>query len=66
MDFLGKVLGLAWTIAAWWLIASVISAPVFLIVRKVRARSKRLFVDQPTNRVRALHAVADHSQDAIQ
>lgn len=57
-------IGYFWTAAAWWFIASVVSAPVFLVIRKARARSKRLFATEPTERVRALHAVADHTQDA--
>lgn len=59
-------LGYAWTFAAWWFLASVAAAPVFLLVRRLRARSKRLFVDQPTARVRALHqdTTNDHIYDA--
>lgn len=58
-------LGYAWTFASWYFLASVVSAPIFLLVRRLRARSKRLFVTGPTERVKALHVVADHSQDAI-
>lgn len=58
-------IGYLWTAASWWFLASVISAPFFLAIRKARARSKRLYVTEPTNRVRALHAVADHTQDAL-
>ena len=50
----GQIMGLLWTIAAWWLIASVVSAPFFLLIRKARARSQRLFVDEPTARVHQL------------
>lgn len=57
--------GYFWTAAAWWFLTSVVSAPLFLLVRRLRARSKRLFVTGPTERVKALHVVADHSQDAI-
>ena len=61
----GQLMGLLWTIAAWWFLASVVSAPFFLLIRKARARGQRLFVEEPTARVHQLrhHAGADHYQD---
>jgi hypothetical protein len=66
MNAIGNAIGLAWTIAAWWFIASVFAAPVFLAIRKARARGKRLFADEPTARVRALksNTTNDHIWDA--
>ena len=61
----GQILGFLWTVAAWWFIASVASAGLIQLIRKCRARGKRKFADEPTQRVRALHAVADHRQDAV-
>ena len=67
MSAIGNAIGLAWTIAAWWFIASVFGAPVFLAIRKARARGKRLFADEPTARVRALKSNTSHQyeQDAL-
>ena len=41
---------------------------VVLTVRKARARGKRLFADEPTARVKALHQVTshDHEMDGFQ
>lgn len=50
-------LGYAWDAAAWFFILSVVSAGVIRLIRKARARGKRLFADEPTARVRALHQV---------
>jgi ABC-type hemin transport system ATPase subunit len=36
---------------------------VILTVRKARARGKRLFVDEPTARVKALHQVTSHDHE---
>lgn len=59
-------IGYFWTAAALWFLASVVSAPVFLLVRGLRARSKRLFVDEPVARIRAKTADIriDHRWDA--
>lgn len=61
-------LGIAWNIAAGWFLVSVIAAPFFLVIRKARARGKRLFVDLPAERlgpppVHASHV--DHRWDAM-
>lgn len=58
-------LGYAWDAVAIWFVLSVASAPVFLLVRKARARSRRLFVDGPTGRIKALSADTriDHKWD---
>lgn len=48
----------------WELAAVAFLVGVAVTVRKARARSKRLFVDGPTKRVKALHqSPVDHSQD---
>lgn len=59
-------LGYAWTFAAWWFLASVAAAPVFLLVRRLRARSKRLFVERPNAVLATLKAdtTNDHIWDA--
>lgn len=61
-----RVIGVLWTIAAWWFIASVISAPLFLAVRAARGRGRRLFVDEPNERVDHLAKppAIDHRWDA--
>ena len=51
---LGQYLGLAWTIAAWWFLLSVVSAPFFLLIRAARARGKRKFATEPKKRVDSL------------
>jgi uncharacterized membrane protein YdjX (TVP38/TMEM64 family) len=56
----GQILGLAWTFAAWWFIASVAAAPAFLLVRTLRARGRRKFAEEPTQRVRALRHDTSH------
>lgn len=62
----GNVLGFIWTLVAAFFVLSVVAAPVFLLIRKARARGKRLFVDEPTARVRALHrdTSGEHIYDA--
>jgi hypothetical protein len=62
----GGVLGLVWTVAAWYFLASILAAPFFLLIRWARARSKRLFVDGPTKRSKALRPVLtdDHYWDS--
>lgn len=59
-------LGYAWDASAWWLILSVVSAGAIQTVRKARARGKRLFVDEPTARVKALKhdTSGEHIYDA--
>ena len=54
-------LGIAWTVAAWYFLASVAAAPFFLTVRKARARGKRLFATEPAARVDALKHDTTHS-----
>lgn len=65
LSALGNIIGLAWTLAAWFLIVSAFAAPLVALVVKCKARGKRKFATEPTERVRALHAVADHTQDAL-
>lgn len=50
----------------WELIAAAFLALVVFTVRKARARGKRLFVDEPTARIKALSADTriDHRWDA--
>ena len=56
----GQVIGLLWTIAAWWFIASLVIGPIVALIQKARARGQRLFVDEPTARVHQLRrAVGD-------
>jgi hypothetical protein len=59
-------LGLAWDLAAWFLITSVIAAPLVALVRKCKARGKRLFRDLPAQRLEGLHPDTriDHRWDA--
>jgi hypothetical protein len=54
-------LGLIWTVAAWWFLLSVISAPVFLLIRNARARSRRLFRDNPSAVLATLKADTTNS-----
>ena len=61
----GQIIGFLWTLTAWWFVASTFAAPVVALVVKARARGKRKFADEPTARVKALHVVADHTQDAL-
>lgn len=51
----------------WELIAATFIVLVVLTIRKARARGQRLFVDEPTARVRALHRDTTHQyeQDAL-
>lgn len=59
-------IGIAWNLAAIFFIASVFAAPFVLFVQRCRARGKRLFRDQPTARVRALHhSPTDHTMDGF-
>lgn len=53
-------LGYAWDAASWFFILSVVSAGVIQLIRKARARGKRLFADEPTARVKALHQDVTH------
>ena len=68
MDTLGFAFGLIWDISAWFFIASVVAAPVVVVVRKARARGKRLFVDEPLKRLGPPPVNApqiDHRWDAM-
>lgn len=47
----------------WELAAVAFLVGVVLTVRKARARGKRLFVDGPTKRVKALHQVTSHEHE---
>jgi hypothetical protein len=62
---IGTLLSLSWDLAAFWFLASVVGVPVFLLVRRARARGKRLFVDGPTKRSKALQQIYtnDHYWD---
>lgn len=52
--------------ALWELAAVAFLVGIAFTVRKAKARGKRLFVDEPTARVRALHhSTDDHTQDAM-
>ncbi len=44
-------IGIAWTVVAWFFLLSVAAAPFVVLVRKARARGKRLFVDVPNKRL---------------
>lgn len=58
---LSRLIQVVWELAALAFLAGVV-----FTVRKARARGKRLFVDEPTARVRALHhSTVDHTQDAL-
>jgi len=60
-------LGYAWDLAAWFFLLSVASASLIGLVRKARARGRRLFRDEPLARVHALKSNATHAyeQDAL-
>ena len=60
-------LGYAWDLAAWFFLLSVASASLIGLVRKARARGRRLFATEPTARVRALKSNTSHAyeQDAM-
>lgn len=60
MNTAARVIQILWEAAALFLIASIISAPVIVVVRKARARGKRLFADQPDQRARSLHQDTTH------
>lgn len=51
----------------WELIAATFIVLVVLTIRKARARGQRLFVDEPTARVKALRrdTTHEHEQDAL-
>lgn len=59
---IGQLLKVAYEVVAVGFVVLVI-----LTVRKARARGKRLFADEPTARVRALHQDHSHQyeQDAL-
>ncbi len=60
-------LGYAWDVAAWFFLLSAASASLIGLVRKARARGRRLFRDEPLARVHALKSNASHAyeQDAM-
>ena len=66
MNTVMRVIQILWEAAALFLIASIIAAPVIVAVRKAKARGKRLFVDGPKARSKALHPDTrmDHRWDA--
>lgn len=59
-------LGYAWDLAAWGFLLSVASASLIGLVRKARARGKRLFVDLPMQRLQGMHPDTriDHRWDS--
>jgi hypothetical protein len=61
----GQVVGGAWVALAWGLI--ILTFGGMLLIRKARARGRRLFRDEPTARVKALHQDTSHlhEQDAV-
>ena len=60
-------LGYAWDLAAWFFLLSVASASLIGLVRKARARGRRLFRDLPMQRLQGMHPDTriDHRQDAL-
>ena len=60
-------IGIAWNVAAIFFLLSAAAAPFVVLVRKARARGKRLFRDEPLKRLRGLHPDAreDHRWDAM-
>jgi hypothetical protein len=64
---IGHFFAAAWTAAAIFFLISVASASLIGLVRKARARGKRLFRDEPLARVHALKSNATHAyeQDAV-
>jgi len=52
----------AWVAAAWAFIIAAFGGG--LLIRKARARGKRLFRDEPTARVKSLHQDNSHLHEA--
>ena len=67
MNGVFRAIQIAWTLAAWFLFASILAAPFVALVQRARARGRRLFRDQPNEVLRQLHPDTrlDHRQDAI-
>lgn len=63
LSTLGIIIGLAWTLAAWFLILSAFAAPLVALVVKCKARGKRKFRDEPLARVYALHQDTTHAHE---
>ena len=59
-----QVGAIGWICLAWAFLVAAVGIP---LIRKARARGKRLFADEPTARVRALHQDTTHAheQDAV-
>jgi hypothetical protein len=59
-------LGYIWDAGAWFFLLSIVSAGVIQLVRKCKARGRRLFVDEPNAVLRSLHPDTriDHRWDA--
>lgn len=60
MNTVARVIQILWNAAAIFFLTSVISATVIVAVRKAKARGKRLFVDGPEARSKALHRDTTH------
>ena len=56
----GQIASVAWITLSWLFLASVVWT-----VRKARARGKRLFVDEPNERLRGLHPDPHNRTDLI-
>lgn len=56
----GQVAAIGWLCLAWAFLTAAVGIP---LIRKARARGKRLFADEPTARVRALHQDTTHLHD---
>jgi hypothetical protein len=66
MNGVFRAIQFAWQFAAFFLLASVVAAPFVALWQRCRARSQRLFVDQPNEVLRQLHPDTriDHRWDA--
>ncbi len=63
----GQIAGFIWDLLVWLFLLSIASASLIGLVRKARARGRRLFRDEPLARVHALKSNASHAyeQDAM-
>jgi len=64
---IGRLAGLAWDAVAIFFLLSVASASLIGLVRKARARGRRLLRDLPMQRLQGMHPDTriDHRQDAL-
>ena len=63
----GQIAGFIWDLLVWLFLLSIASASLIGLVRKARARGRRLFRDLPMQRLQGLHPDTriDHRQDAL-